>query len=245
MLTLDELKASVPKNRRTMITQGVVDTLNQLASDEGEDFAEHYKQNFLSLSQVMSTGAYAVKDYMNAIKFVAHKLLDNSDIDAYMLTFPDRYQRLMTKWNDLDPRMSEETIRGSKISPFVTAYRRNELVMKLAEQALLPSKILNAPKFQDALNVQYDRMYNSIRDQDRIAAAESVLKYTAPNEVQKFELEVGIKGQDEIQSLRDEMQRLALQQQTGIKAGTNTSLEIAESRLLYEDAEVIEGDIDA
>jgi hypothetical protein len=146
----------------------------------------------------------------------------------------------MEKWTA--EGMNEDNVRANKISPFVTAYKKGDLVQKLSEQALMPSKILNAPHFQEALNVQVDRMYHSIRDQDRIAAAESVLKYTAPNEVHKFEMDVGIKGNDEVQSLRDEMQRLALQQQTSIKAGVNTSLSIAESKLMHE--EVIEAEIE-
>jgi len=242
-MTLEELKGIAPKHSKGLVTQQVVDVFNGLETSEGEDFVEHYKQNFLTLSGVLKTGQYSMPDYLSAVMYVAHKLLGNTDIDAYHLTFPDRYSRLMNKWTATG--LTEDIVRGQKISPFVTAYKSGDLVMKLAEQALLPSKILNAPMFQDALNVQYDRMYNSMRDQDRIAAAESVLKYTAPTEVTKIELDVGIKGSDEIQSLRDEMQRLALQQQTGIKAGTNTSLEIAESRILFEDAEVIEGELDA
>jgi hypothetical protein len=177
---------------------------------------------------------------MSAVKYVAHKLLENSDIDAYHLTFPERYDRLMVKWTT--EGLGEDEIRAKKISPFVTAYKSGELVQKLAEQALMPSKVLNAPHFQEALNVQIDRMYHSMRDQDRIAAAESVLKYTAPNEVHKIEVDVGVKGSDEVQALRDEMQRLAMQQQVSIQAGTNTSLEIAESKLLHE--EVIEVEVE-
>ncbi len=241
MVSLNELKRAMPTHSRSLVTQNVVDVINQLEGEEGIDFAEHYKQNFLTLSHVLKTGQYSTSDYMSAIRYVAHKLLENSDIDAYHLTFPDRYNRLMNKW--LETGMDETTVRSTKISPYVTAYKSGELVKKLAEQALLPSKILNAPMFQDALNVQYDRMYNSFRDQDRIAAADSVLKYTAPNEITKIELDIGIKGSDEIQAMRDEMQRLALQQQTGIKAGTNTSLEIAESTLLFEEA--IEVEVDA
>ncbi len=241
-MTMEELKSATPKHSRGMITNHVVEVFNELESDHGEDFAEHYKQNFLSMSSVLKTGLYSTKDYLSGIKYVAHKLLQNSDIDAYHLTFPGRYERLMTKWTG--EGMTEEEVRSQKISPYVTAYKSNDLVKKLAEQALMPSKILNAPMFQDALNVQYDRMYNAYRDQDRIAAAESVLRYTAPNEVHKIEVDVGIKGSDEVQSLRDEMQRLAHQQQVAIEAGTSTSLQIAESKILFEE-EVIEGEIDA
>jgi len=237
-MTLEELKAIAPRHSQSLITQSIVDSFNQLEEDEGEDFAEHYKQNFLTLSAVLKTGQYSIKDYMSAVKYVAYKLLSNTDIDAYHLTFPDRYGRLMEKW--LAEGLPEDDIRGKKISPFVTAYKTGELVQKLAEQALMPSKILNAPMFQDALNVQYDRMYHAVRDQDRIAAAESVLKYTAPNEITKIELDVGVKGVDEITSLRSEMQRLARQQQIGIEAGTNTSIEIAESKILFEEAVIVE-----
>ena len=232
-MTLEELKSATPKHSRSMITQHTVDVFNELESEHGEDFAEHYKQNFLSLSVIMKTGSYSIKDYINAVKYVAHKLLQNTDIDAYHLTFPDRYQRLMDKWTAEE--MTEDEVRAQKISPFVTAYKTGELVQKLSEQALMPTKVLNAPHFQAALNVQIDRMYNSFRDQDRIAAAESVLRYTAPNEVTKIEVDVGIKGHDEVQSLRDEMQRLAHQQQVSIAAGTNTSLQIAESQILHEE----------
>ena len=78
------------------------------------------------------------------------------------------------------------------------------------EQALVPSKILNAPLFQDALNVQAQLMYTATSEMVRTQAANSVLQYTAPNEIQKIELEIGVKGTDEVQALRDEMQRLAL-----------------------------------
>jgi len=238
-MTLEELKIAVPKHSRGMITQGIVDVFNALELDQGPDFAEHYKQNFVSMSSVMKGGSYSVKDYVNAVKFVSFKLLENTDIDAYQLTFPDRYNRLMTKW--LAERMNEEDIRGQKISPYVTAYKKNDLVSKVTEQALVPSRILNAPMFQDALNVQASLMYTARSEQVRSQAAESVMKYTMSPEVQKIELEVGIKGQDEILALRTEMHRLAEQQRGTIQSGTNTSLEIAEQKLLHD---VVEAEIE-
>jgi len=240
-MTLDELKGAVPKHSRGLINQRIVDVFNALELDEGEDFAEHYKQNFVSMSSIMKTGKFSTKDYINAVKYVSHKLLENSDIDAYHMTFPDRYNRLMNKW--LEQGLAEDEIRGSKISPYVTAYKKTELVTKVLEQSLVPSRILNAPMFQDALNVQASLMYTARSEQVRSQAAESVMKYTMSPEVQKIELEIGIKGQDEILALRTEMHRLAEQQRGTIVSGTNTSLQIAEQKLLHdivEDAEIID-----
>jgi len=230
-MTVDELKTKVPKHIRGMMTQNVVDVLNDLESNEGRDFAEHYKQNFISMSSVMKTGQYNVSDYIDAVKYVAHKLLENSDIDAYQMTFPDRYQRLLEKWEDFG---TEEEIRGYKISPFVTAYKKGDLVTKVLEQSLVPSRILNAPMFQEALNIQMSIAQSSRSDQVRSQAAESVMKYTMSPEATKIELDVAVKGNDEILALRSTMHALASQQQTTIKSGTNTSLEIAEQQLMYE-----------
>ena len=240
-MTLDELKAGVPKHSRKFITQGIVDVFNQLEGDEGEDFAETYKQNFVSHTRVLQGGEFAMKDYVSAVKFVSFRLLQHPDIDAYMLTFPDRYQRLMTKWEGL----SEEEIRGKKISPYVTAYKQNPLVSKITEQSLVAPHILNAPMFQQALNIQMNTAMTANSELARVAAAESVMKYTRAPEVTKFELEVGIKGQDEIMAMRTEQHRLASMQQLSIESGSMTSKEIAESRLLHEIIDVnIEGEKD-
>lgn len=231
-MTLDELKGALPPRQKKLVTQGVVDIFNALESDEGEEFAEHYKQNFISMSTIMNNANYSMKDYVNAVKFSSYKLLQHTDIDAYKYTFPDRYERLMNKW--LPTGMTEEAIRGEKISPFVTAYRQNELPVKVMERALVPSRIFNAPLFQDALNVNASLMYTARSEMVRQAAADSILKYTENKEATKIELEVGIKGQDEVTALRTEMNRLAQEQQSGIQAGSVTSVDIAHSKLLHE-----------
>ncbi len=237
-MTLEELKASVPKHSKSLITQNIVNVFNELESEQGQDFAEHYKQNFISMSAILKSGSYSVTDYLNAVKFVSYKLLENSDIDSYHLTFPQRYQRLIDKWEPTG--LTEEEIREQKISSFVAAYKRNELVLKLMEQALVPSRILNAPLFQAALNVQAELMYTARSEMVRSNAANSILQYTAPNEATKIELDVGVKNNDEIQSMRDEMQRLATQQKLAIESGTKTSEEIAESKLLHDIIDVEE-----
>ena len=232
-MTIEELREGLPSRQKKLVTQNVVDVMNNLEGDEGVEFAEHYKQNFISASSIMQSSVYSMGDYISAVKFVSYKLLDYADIDAYMNTFPDRYQRLIDKWSG---EMDEQEIRTTKISSFVTAYKKNDIVVKITEQSLVPSKILNAHLFQDALNVQASLMYTARSEMVRSQAAESVMRYTNMPEAQKIELEVGIKGQDEILALRNEMHNLASQQQLGIKDKSLTSEEIAHSVLLHEEA---------
>lgn len=240
-MTLEELRAAVPKHSRGMVTQGVVNVMNQLVEEEGIDFAEQYKQNFVTFSNVLRSGEYTTADYISAVKFVSHKLLENSDIDAYQMTFPDRYVRLLDQY---EHHGDEAAIRSEKISPFVSAYKRNQLVVKLTEQALVPARILNAPMFQQALNIQLELALGSRSDMVRTQAANSILTHLKQPETQHIALEVAVTGSDELAAMRSEMTRLAGIQQNSIESGSNTSLEIAESRLLhdrpFEEAEIVE-----
>jgi hypothetical protein len=232
MITLEELKATAPKHVKTYVSQDMVNVLNEMEGEHGIDYADTYKQNLLSLSTVLKSGSYSTKEYINASQFVSFKLLQHTDIDAYMLTFPDRYKRLMDKW--LPELGSEAEVREKKISPFVSAYKRTELVQKLMERALMPSRVLNAPLFQEALNVQATLMHTARSEMVRMSAANSVMQYTAPNESTKIELDIGVKDGDEIQALRDEMQRLALQQQQAIAGKALSAGEIASRNIVID-----------
>jgi len=237
-MTVDELKRSVPKHSHKYITQDVVDTLTALENDHDEVFAEAYKQNFISHTRVLMSGDYTMKDYINAVKFTSFRLMNHPDIDAYQLTFPDRYERLVRKWEA--EGLDIEEIRSKKISPYVSMYKQNDLVAKITEQALIGPHILNAPMFQQALNEQMMIGLTARSEQVRSMALESVMKYTKAPETSKIELEVGIKGGDEIAALRTEMHRLAGMQQMSIESGASTSLEIAESKVMAHIEEAID-----
>lgn len=237
-MTIEELKANVPKHTRKFITDGIVDVFNALESDEGEAYAEVYKQNFITHTRVLQGGDFSMKDYVNAVKFVSFRLLQHPDIDAYMMTFPERYERLMVKWDEFG---TESQIRSAKISPFVSAYKQNDLVARITEQALVAPHILNAPMFQQALNIQMKLALTANSETVRSNAAESVMQHTRAPEIAKIQLEVGVKGVDEIAAMRAEMHALADLQQKSIVSGTRTSLEIAESQIM---GEVIEAEVD-
>lgn len=222
-----------------MITQDVVDTLNGLEGEEGIDFADVVKGRLLSHSKILGSGTYQMKDYINAIKYVSYKLLDHPNIDAYMLTFPDRYQRLL----DLHKALGDEAhIRVRKISSYVAEYNQTELVAKVTEQSLVPIHILNVPARQDALNVLTEIMVHGKSEKERVNAADAVLVHTKPPETTKISMDVNVSGSDAIADMQATMRELALVQQKSIAIGSQSSLEIAESKLVRED-EYIEGEV--
>lgn len=237
MVTLEELQKAVSPKYRKYINEDMVDTVNGI---EDPDFREHFRQNLISMSSVLADGRYSVKDFVSAVKFVSYKVLEESDIDAYMYTFPDRYNRVLNRW--LEEGLDESEIREKKISPYVSAYKRNELVAKVFERTLIPSRILNAPLFQDALNVQVELMYSARSELVRQNASKTVMEYTNTPEAMKIEMDIGVKQDDEVVALRNEMARLAAMQLEKIQNKVMSSKDIAHSKLLVE--ETIDVDIE-
>ena len=217
-ITLDQLKAVVPKNSRRVITEDLVNTLNRLTDEDGEEFASAFRENFLSYKSVLKSGEFKTTDYMRAVKYVSYKLMDMPNIDSYMLTFPDRYEKLMKRWG---ATLSVAEIRDIHLSQFVTAYNKNKLVNMILEQTLVPTHVLNAPLYQEALNVQAFLMVNARSEMVRSTAATAILANCKPPETSKIELSVGYdqEAQDTQKELVSQIGQIALNQQKMLAAG--------------------------
>ena len=228
MLDIKVVKDLLPKGTRSMVTQELIDKIEDINADPL--MAEGFKDNFLSYIGVMKKGKYKIEDYLSAVRFVSHKLLGDTDIDAYTKVFPERYSRL-----------EREGVTREQMGAYVTAYRKNKLVIQVMEQTLVPSHVLNAPLYQEALNVQVNLMMNARSEMVRSRAAESVMEHTRQPETSKIELEIGYKDNDAIADLRAATNQLALMQLEKIQSGMSTTKEVAHSRIVgIIDAEVEE-----
>ena len=195
MLALESVKKLVPKNQRTLITQEFLDKLEASVSDSL--VAEQFKENFVTYLNVLSKGKYKMEDYINAVKYVSFKLLGYSNINAYIATFPERYERLKTEGQ-------------TQIEAFVSMYNKNKLVMQIYEQTIVPSYVLNAPMHQQALNTLASMIVDDdVRGMTKVKACEAILQYTKQPDVVKGELTIGIEQSDTINDLREITENLA------------------------------------
>ena len=217
VLELETVKSLVPKGTRNNITEGLMTTINSMCAEDGADFAEAYSENFISYIGVLKSSKYRITDYMNAVKYVSYKLMENSNIDSYIMTFPDRYKRLREKYASLG---SEEEIRA-KITNYVTAYNKNELVNKILEQTLVPTHILNANHHQHAINVLVDLMMNATTDKVRASAADSVIQATRAPENSKIQVDIGLSAEakEQNESVMKQMADFAISQKLLFTAG--------------------------
>ncbi|MDC3375281.1 hypothetical protein OAW27_00385, partial [bacterium] len=190
--------------------------------------------NTLSFASVLSTGKHSLAAYVNAVKFVSLKLLGDKSSTAYSKVFPDRYQNLLDKGTS-----------PSQIASFADNYGKTGLITKIMEQTMVPTHILNAGVYQEAINVQANLMYTAKSEMVRQKAAESLINNLAAPALAKVELEVNYNN-DMVEDLRATTKALAQQQLKMIMNGQSSAKEIAHSEILVRkvEAPIIDIEID-
>ena len=206
-MTVELLKATLPRALQINATQELADHINNIALDP--EVAEEVRNNFLSYTKVLQEGKFKTESYLDAVTYVTHKLMGYSNQDAYIRTFPQRYQTLVAK--GMSPK---------DISAYVAAYHSNKLVNLILEQTVVPSWLLNRDIYQRAINTQFELMTDpDVSAKVRSDAANSILTHLKQPETQKVELDVGLKNAGGIEDLMSSMRQLARQQQELIERG--------------------------
>ncbi len=228
-LTVDQIKACIPKGANVTLTDSMVDEINNiLASDE---YAEEYRNNLLTYTSVLLNPKYKVVDYFNAVRFVTCKAMGDTNLVAYAKVFPDRLDRL---------RMAGKSEKD--ISAYTSAYAANQIVVKLTEQSMMPLHIVNNDKRQMAINVLSDIMLDLKQaTKNRLEAADRLLAHLAPPKEAKLEINLGQRQASVISELRDATQELVEQQRQLMSSGAYTARQMAESKLII-DGEIIDDD---
>lgn len=228
-LSVEQFRQALPEKVKRSINQELIDQINRTLSDP--DMYEAYRDNLLSYTRVMADGRFKVTEYINAVKYVSHKLMGATNIEAYSKTFPDKITRF-----------AAHGVSSKDIASYVTAYNKSKLVNLIFEQTLVPSYVLNQDLYQRALNVQADLMVSAKSEKVRSDAANSLLTHLKMPETQKVELDVKVKEDSSIAQLRASTLELARAQRLMLEAGAMNAQEVAHSRLVRE-ATVI--DVDA
>lgn len=224
-LTVEQFKHALPDNLKKTVNQELINKINQTLSDP--EMYEHYRDNLMSYTKVLGDGRYKMDSYVNAVKYVSHKLMGCSDIDAYVKTFPDKYQDML-----------QRGVSSKDISSYVSIYNKTKLVNAIREQSMIPSWVLNQDLYQKALNTQADLMLTAKSEKVRSDAANSLLTHLKQPEAQKIQLDIGVKESSVVQDMRNAALALAGAQRDMIRAGQSTAQQVAHSKLITEVVDV-------
>ena len=222
LLTLDLLRKTAPTNMKKMITQEMVDTINNLQEDE--QFREYYRDGIIGYSHVLQDGRFKVTDYMNAVKFISYLNMGNPIIKAYAKTFPDRYMHYVSKGTE-----------PKHIQSVASLYNKGKLVNLVREQSAIPFHVFNQDIRQKALMTQVELMQTARSEKVRSDAANSVLTHTKAPENVKVEMDIGIKDdKGAIHELRLATQELVRMQKERLIDGSMSVEQVAHSKLIQE-----------
>lgn len=220
-LTLEQFHGALPPAVRRNVDQAMVDNINQAISDP--EFAEQYRDNLISYTQVLQQGKFKIQNYLDAVRYVSFKLMGNSNIRAYSSAFPDKIARF-----------NQQNVASKDIASYVTAYNKSKLVNLILEQSLVPTWVLNQDLYQSALNVQADLMLNARSEKVRSDAANSVMTQLKRPETQKLEVDVTGREDKTIEALRASTLELVAQQRAMLKAGVMDAQEVAHTKLALD-----------
>ena len=226
-VTQEELKKALPPSLRKGVNQTLIDQLHKTINDP--EALANYTENIISYASVLREGKFKLISYLNAVRYVSFKLMGLLNQDAYVKTFPDKYQLWLAK-----------PVSSKDIASYISAYNKGKLVQLIFEQTMIPVHVLNAPMYQQALNVQADLMVNARSEKVRSDAANSILTQLKPPETKKIELDIGLKEDSSIDALRASTMEL-VEQQKRLIAGGVPAQQIAHTPLIIE-AEIVDAD---
>lgn len=221
ILTEEQFKRVLPPQIAKTVNQVLIDQINQTLSHP--DMYEEYRENLLSYGHVLKDGKFKMSSYIDAVKYVSHKLRGDTNIDAFVKAFPDKYQDYLARG-----------VSSKDIASYITSYNKNKLVNIIYEQSMVPSWVLNQDNFQKAINVQVDMMLNAKSEKVRSDAANSLLTHLKKPETTKIELDIGVKEDSTLSQIRAQTMELAAMQQKAIAAGVTTARGTAEAKIIVD-----------
>lgn len=231
-LTKEMLIGALPDKRfRKNVTDVVVDIIN---AEPDSELRRVFRDNTLSYASVLASGRYSLSGYVNAVKFVSYKMMGDKASTAYSKVFPDRYQNLVDSGSS-----------GSTIASFADNYGKTALVIKIIEQTIIPTHIINHGTYQLAINVQAELMMNAKSEMVRQKASECLITNLVAPAAAKIEIDVTHRDES-IDQLSAAMRKLSGQQVSSIINGHMTTKEIAHSDIRIKediiDAEFVDAD---
>lgn len=228
VLGVDEFKKVLPEKMRKSITPEVMKLVNDMLADP--DMGDAYRDNLLGYTSVINEGKFKIGQYVHAVKYVSYKIMGKSNIDAFTATFPDK----MARWN-------QQGVASNNIASYITSYNKNKLVNLILAQTLIPTHILNADKYQLAINVQVDLMQNAQSEKVRCEAANSLLTHLKAPDQSKLQLGESAQTADSISALRKSVAELVELQRAAIDSGVLNARDVAERRMLFEQSDAEDG----
>lgn len=225
VVTIKEMKAALPAHLRVGITKEFADKFNRVITDSV--FAETVRDNFISYTSVLADGRFKVQDYLNAVVYVSHKLSNKSNQDAYIATFPDRYNELLAAGKE------------RHLSAYVAQYAAGKLPNLVLEQSMIPIHVLNQDVRQKAINRLAHLMGNAQSEFVQANAATALLTHLkAPEKAATLNINIDTTTDVGMSALHDQLADLAEKNLAVLEGRGVTAADIAKMPLFIKSDDI-------
>lgn len=224
VLTVELVRECMPRHLTSSATQELTDKLNSISTDPM--FGRMIRENFISYSRVLGEGKFKAEEYLRAVIYVSYKLMGYNNDDAYIRTFPDRFQD-----------MTERGIDRQTRSAYVAAYHRGKLVNLIMEQALIPAHVLFQDIHIESITTLASLMRTSGSERIQMESAQSLMLQLKPPETKEVNLNIRTAESEGMAELKGLLQGLAGRQVEAIQSG-RTAKDIALQKLLTDDTAI-------
>lgn len=222
------LKETSPSKVSKHITPNLIRKMQGCASDPV--MRKAIIDNIVSYSSILSQGRFKMEDYMRATKFCTYCAIGNNNKEAYIKTFPDKWQKWVTEGLDENTK-----------NVYISAYARGKLVRLILDHIMMPTWLLNADKTQLAINRLAEIATKGKSEIAVVNACNSLLTNLKRPEAAQVEVNVTTNdGKSEIESLHETIKQLSGIQLQNIQTGATSLKEVAESKIIEGECEDVE-----
>ena len=222
-VTKEQVMVTLPLSMRKNVDDDLIDLINSSCDDS--DIRGEYLGNMLRWTDVLGKGAWTIKDYINAVRFVTFKLMGNNNTVAYAKAFPRRYQRLITK-----------KVGSSRVAAVAQAYTTRKIVREMIRRTIAPVWVLHSDVLHESILVQAELMRSAKSETVRQKASATLIEHLKRPEALEVEVSVGATN-DTVEDLRKVTVGLARKQQEMIKQGLIQTSDVAEGKLEVREAQ--------
>lgn len=198
----------LPPAMRPQLTPELMKEMSTPRKNDDIQILESYRDNLIGHTSILKQGAYSLGDYAKACRFVTFILLGESQKNAYIRTFPDRYKVFKDKG-----------FTDKQISARTSMYAKGKLVVGIREQAEMPLWLANAENLQKAINQQMYLVTHAESERVQCDAANSVMSHLKRPEKLQMEIETTENTNSVISEVLGAAERIIAAQQKQLDSG--------------------------
>lgn len=214
-LTVEKVKAFIPKGCNIAVTEDIVKMLNNIENDTGLP-QEYMEEKFLSYAYLLrGKNSVGIEKLTNALKFCNLKQ-NMTNEKAWAIVFPSKYDRLIAS--------------GKQVDNHVSMFNRSDLVIEIDKSMIMGASLQYMPENRMAMQRLVGLMNgvgaiegDNVGPMVQYNAAKTIVEMTTMPEDTNINLKVGMDDESKSvqQNLFEQLEKMSKIQMERIENGEN------------------------